>query len=218
MSVLVAAATVTLTGCGALQPGAAAVVGDTRISHEEVDDAAAALCSANLRGAEAQGQPTPDLPSQMARVSAVEIMVDSELSQQFGDARGVEPDRQQVSQALAQNAQLVQLLPQGQREEYRELARGYLESQLTMVEAGRQELGADAPEDQAIAEGQRLRSEFAEGLDISVDPRYGSYENGTVRAGGGSLSVAVSDEAVAGEQGQPGGSWVANLPPSQKCS
>lgn len=222
LSLLAAAVLVAVTGCGSLNPGAAAVVGSTNISHEEVDDVARALCAANISGAEAQGQPPPELPSRGARQSAVQVLVDTELSQQFGEARGVEASRRQVSQALAQNEQGLALLPADRRADFEHALEEYAEGQLMLIEIGRSSLEeqgqSEVSNDQALAEGQRLRNEWVESIDVEVDPRYGSFAEGTVQAGGTSLSVPASDDARAADSANPSQTFVSALPESQKCS
>lgn len=217
VSVLVAGAALALSGCG-LHPGAAAVVGDTTISGAEVDDAAAALCSANLTGAEARGEAKPDLASRGARQAALQLLVDSELSRQYGEAEDIDPDKAQVSQALAQNKQTVDLLPADRKDDFTAILRGYAEAQLVLIEAGRDSLGDPmAPDDAAISEGTRLRNKWARSVDVEVDPRYGTYAQGTLTPGSGSLSVPVSEAAAAGANSDPAANWVAGLPLTQKC-
>jgi len=218
MSALVAGAALALSGCG-LHPGAAAVVGDTTISGAEVDDAAAALCSANITGAKARGEAKPDLAARGARQAAVQLLVDTELSRQFGDAKGVEPEESQVSAALAQNKQTLDLLPESNRADFETLLRGYAEGQLVLITAGRQSLGdATAAEDAALSEGTKLRNKWVRSsVDVEVDPRYGTYAQGTLTPASGSLSVPVSENATAGANADPAATWVAALPMSQKC-
>lgn len=222
LSALAAACVLILTGCAELHPGSAAVVGSQSIPHDKVDELATALCSTNVASAEAQGQPAPELPSRGAREAALQILLDTALSQQFGEEAGVDPDQQMVSQALAQNEQGLALLPEGQREGFRVVLKEYAEGQLMLIEAGRQALESNGEseisDDQAIAEGQRLRTEFVEGIEVEVDPRYGSFIRGTVQPGASSLSVPVSDEAMAGARAEPAPAWVSGLPASQKCS
>ena len=220
LSVLAASCVVVLTGCAGLHPGSALVVGSQTVTHGSVDDLAAALCSANV--AQAQGQVAPALPTRGARESAVQILLDTALSQQFGAEAGVEPNQQQVSQALTQNEQGVALLPEDQQEGFRVVLKEYAEGQLMLIEAGRQSLEdndvTEISDDQALAEGQRLRTEFVAGLDVEVDPRYGSFVRGTIQPGTSSLSVPASDEAMAGTRAEPGPAFVSALPASQKCS
>ncbi|HZJ05379.1 MAG TPA: hypothetical protein VFD59_07905 [Nocardioidaceae bacterium] len=222
LAALASAALVALTGCAGLQPGSAAVVGSESISHQMVDDLANALCSANAASAEAQGQVAPEQSTRSAREGAVQILLDMTLSQQFGEERGVDPDPQQVSQAIAPNEQGVALLPEELQEGFRAVLQGYTEGQLMVAKIGRESLESDgqgqATERQVIAEGQRLRAEFVQGLDVEVDPRYGAYSNGAVAPGASSLSVPASDEARAGAQAEPAPAWVSALPASQKCS
>jgi len=127
-----------------------------------------------------------------------------------------------VSQALAQNEQGLALLPEEQREGFRVVLKEYAEGQLMLIEAGRQSLESkgesEISDDQAIAEGERLRAEFVEGLEVEVDPRYGSFVRGTVQPGVSSLSVPVSEEAMSGARAEPAPAWVSELPASQKCS
>lgn len=213
-----AAGTVTmLAGCG-VHPGAAAVVGSETISEERVDDVAVAVCSANLASAQASGQPAPTLPSRGAREVAVRILIETELSQQFGAAEGVKANQQQVSQAVAQNESGLAMLPEDQREDFRTALRDYTEGQLMLIEVGRRSLGTEATEDEAIAEGQKQLAEYAEDLEIEVDPKFGRFEDGAFKRGGSSLSVPASDAAKAGERDQPDEAFVAALPSSQQCS
>ncbi|HET8718876.1 MAG TPA: hypothetical protein VFM50_14115 [Nocardioidaceae bacterium] len=218
---LAAAAALLLSGCGGLHPGAAAVVGSTTIGHESVDDLAAALCTANVKGAQASGAPQ-DFATRGTRQGALQILLDARLSHLFGEARGVEPDSALVSQALAQNEPLIQALPAEQRDAYREALREYASGQVMLIEIGRQSLREQGKtgvtDDEALAEGQRLRQKFVQDLDIEVDPRYGDYTNGTLKPGGSSLSVAESKSARAGDTAQPGPAFVAALPASQRCS
>jgi hypothetical protein len=217
MSALVAGAALALSGCG-LHPGAAAEVGDTTITGAEVDDAAAALCSANITGAKARGEAKPDLASRGARQAALQLLVDTELSHQFGADKGIEPDRAQVSSALAQNAKTIELLPESRQDDFQKLLRGYAEGQLVLIAAGRQSLGDPAAaDDAALTEGSKLRNKWAKSVDVEVDPRYGTYAQGTLTPTSGSLSIPVSQRATAGANADPGANWLAGLPMSQKC-
>ena len=122
-----------------------------------------------------------------------------------------------MSQAVSQNETGIAMLPEDQQEDFRTALREYAEGQLILIEVGRESLGGEVADDQAIAEGTRLRNEFVETLDVEVDPRYGRFEDGAFRPGGTSLSVPVSEEAVHGSRPQPGEGFVATLPASQQC-
>lgn len=216
-AVLLAVAGTVLTGCGT-HPGAAAVVGDTTISTDEVDAAARALCSANATDDPA----APALASRGARIAALQFLIDSELSRQFGASVGIEPDAAAVSETLAQNRAGIASIPDDRRDDFLDLLVGFRESELIVAEAGTRALEeqgavATAPE-QAASEGFRLRTEWAEDVDVEVDPRFGSYADGTLNPESGSLSVPASERATSGAQPDPGQDWVAGLPDSQKCA
>ena len=215
-----AVAALALVGCG-LHPGAAVVVGDERISGDEVDEVAAALCSSTVSGAESQGQPRPELATRGARQAAVQLMLDNELTRQFGEAEGIEPNQSEISSALAQNAQAIRMLPASQRGVFRNLFSEFQESQLILDEAGRRSLAAqgnaEPTPEEVSAEGARLRQEWATGLDVQVAPRYGRYANGALEPTSGSLSIPVSDRAFQGANAEPGAEWTSGLPISQKC-
>lgn len=216
LAALAAVVATTLAGCG-VNPGTAAVVESSTVSHDEVDDVALAVCSANLASARANNQPLPTLATRGAREVALQILLETELSQQFGEHEGIEANQQQVSQAVSQNEAGIGLLPEDQREDFRGALRDYAEAQLILVEAGRRSLGGQVSDDEAIAEGARLRSEFVQTLDVEIDPRYGRFEDGTFKRGGAALSVPASREARDGSQAQPAEAFVASLPATQQC-
>jgi hypothetical protein len=223
-SLLVAgvAATTLLSGCGT-HPGSAAVVGGERITTAQVDDAAAALCSSTVSAAKAQGQPRPDLPSRGARSAAIQLLLDNELSRQYGEANGIRVDNRAVSAAMEQSAQQINLLPQPERAQFRELFRGFQESQSILDQAGTASLAeqgnANPSPEEASAEGMRLRNQWAaeQGIEVDVDPRFGEFTNGSITPKNGSLSIAASDRARQGASEEPGAAWTAGLPMSQKC-
>ena len=218
LAVLAAVATTVMSGCAGMYPGAAAVAGSETITHDEVDDLARAVCSANIASAQLSGQPAPTLASRAARETALQILIETELSQQFGARRGVEASQRQVSQAIAGSENGIAMLPTEQRADFRTALRAYTEGQLMLIEVGRRALGPAASDEQAIAEGRRQRSMFVDTIDVEVDPRYGRYEDQRFKPGGTSLSVPASAEARAAERAQPSPTYVASLPASQQCS
>lgn len=205
-----------LAGCG-IHPGSAVVVGSTSISHETVDDVADAMCESQLAQARAQGQQPQALGMRGAREVAVQLLLDSELSQQLGEHEGATADQQRLSQTLAQAEAGAGALPEEQREVFLDALRQYVEGQLMLIEIGRESLGGNPADDQAIEEGTRLRTQYVSSLDVEVDPRYGRYEDGTFERGGTALSVPAPDEAKAADFQQPDGSYIGTLPESQQC-
>jgi hypothetical protein len=217
LATVAAGAALVLAGCG-VHPGTAAVVGSETITHDEVDDIATAVCRANVAGAEAAGQQASPLPSRGARELAVEVLVETELAQQLGEREGVEANQRAVSQAVAQNEPGLALLEGEQQEDLRAALRDYAESQFMLIEVGRQSLGEQVSEDEAVAEGRRILGVLAESVDIEIDPRYGRFDNGVFKPGGTSLSVAESERAKAGTDQQPSEAFIGGLPASQLCS
>ena len=218
LAAVAAVAGLTLSACSA-HPGAAAVVGDESISDSRVDDVASALCAAQ-RGGQSGGQ---DLASRGARQGALDVLINSALSRQYGASQGVQPDQEQVSAALAANAQNISGLPAAHRQDFKDTLREYAEGQLMLIEVGRRELAKagtrNATEQQAVSEGTKLRNAWAaKHAEVTVDPRFGEYSKNALLPKSGSLSVAASQSATDGDSPDPSPGWIASLPASQKCS
>lgn len=218
LAAVAAAAGLTLSACSA-HPGSAAVVGDESISDSRVDDVASALCAAQ-GGGQSGGQ---DLASRGARQGALDVLINSALSRQYGASQGVQPDQEQVSAALAANAQNISGLPAEHRQEFKDTLREYAEGQLMLIDIGRRELAKagtkNATEQQAVSEGTKLRNAWAaKNADVTVDPRFGEYSKNALLPKSGSLSVAASQSASDGDSPDPSPGWIASLPASQKCS
>lgn len=219
--VLATVAGCALSGC-ANSPGSAAVVGSERISNGRLEDVAGAFCSLATSSAQAQQQPR-EQDSRTAQLQALGVLIDDSLSRQFAATEGVEPDQEQVSAFIAGRKATLDALPARERSVFRATLTEYAEAQLSLIEVGRRELidaGTARPtQEQALTEATRLRSAWvAENADVSVDPRYGSYVKGALQPANGSLSVAVSKDAVAGAAATPAAAWVASLPTNQKCT
>lgn len=218
LAAVAAAAGLALSACSA-HPGSAAVVGDESISDSRVDDVASALCAAQ-GGGQSGGQ---DLASRGARQGALDVLINSALSRQYGASQGVQPDQEQVSAALAANAQNISGLPAEHRQDFEDTLREYAEGQLMLIDIGRRELAKagtkNATEQQAVSEGTKLRNAWAaKNADVTVDPRFGEYSKNALLPKSGSLSVAASKSATDGGSPDPSPGWIASLPASQKCS
>ncbi len=218
---VVALATVLAVSACSTHPGSAAVVGSDRISTDQVDEVATALCAAQGGGGQNSQQPQ-DLASRAARQGALDVLINSTLSRQFGESEGVQPDQKQVSAALAANSENISGLPSESRDVFTETLKGYAEGQLMLIEVGRRALtesGAKKPtEEQSISAGTKLRNKWAaKNADVSVDPRFGEYANNALLSKSGSLSVAASKSAADGGSPDPSAGWVASLPATQKC-
>jgi hypothetical protein len=217
---LTVVAALALSACST-HPGSAAVVGPVSISQKQLDDVALALCSAQSGAAQA-GAPQ-DLAGRAARQGALGVLLNSSLSKQYGESRGVQADQARISAAVSANQSTISALPPSRRPAFRQTLRDFAEAQLMMIAVGRTELtkkGAKSPTDQqALAAATPLRDAWVKkNLTVSVDPRYGRYSKGALASQSGSLSVPVSARAATGAKQNPGNSWVSALPASQKCS
>ena len=210
----VAVAALLLTGCAQNPPGVAAEVGSDRITDEQVDELAEALCV--LSSGDEQAAP---VPTQQVRRQALQILLDNELAGAMIDPEAV--DREQVAAALQQFAGTSQALPERLRGVFDEAAEGFVTSNVGLVELGRESLAeageADAEDEAALTEGQRLRVEHAEEVGVSLDPRFGTWDEGLVQPSDGSLSVAVSDEAKASTAADAA-TAATDLPANLTCS
>jgi hypothetical protein len=221
-SVLVAAGALAMSACS-VHPGAAAVIGSESIGDGDLDHVATALCAAQSTGQQAQPVQTQELSSRAARLGALDVLINGALSRQYGAAHGVEPNQGQVSAALDSNARTIAALPASSRAAFRSTLQQYAEGQLVLIAAGRRSLAQQGKrhitEQQAVAEGRRLRDAWAaKHVEVTVDPRYGTFSQGALHSGDGSLSAPVSSKAVDGAKPQPSSTWVSSLPASQKCS
>ena len=218
LAAVAAAAGLALSACSA-HPGSAAVVGDESISDSRVDDVASALCAAQ-GGGQSGGQA---LAARGARQGALDVLINSSLSRQYVASQGVQPDQEQVSAALAANAQNISGLPAEHRQDFKDTLREYAEGQLMLIDIGRRELAKsgtrNATEQQAVSEGTKLRNAWAaKNAEVTVDPRFGEYSKNALLPKSGSLSVAASKSATDGGSPDPSPGWIAALPASQKCS
>lgn len=214
---LTSAAALLLSACGSVHPGDAAVVGSDSISQTRVDGVATAVCTVNT----SSGQ-SSSVPSRNARRFALNLLLDSTLSLQFGRKEGVRPDQHLVSTGLAQSAQTFSSLPPAQRADLQSAVHDVYAGQSVLESIGRRSLEKNGQTNvttkQALAQGSLLRNQYAQSLDIEVDPRFGTYEKGQVAPTSGSLSSAVSPTALDGQTSDPSTDWVSALPASQKCS
>jgi hypothetical protein len=216
-ALLTTAAALLLSACGSSgTPGVAADVAGDRITDEQVDEFARVLCAlGGLPGTQS------GTPSGEARYRSLEILLADELAADIADLEGV--DRQAVDAAVQQMNATRDSIPEGLRDTFDEVALEFSTAQNAIIELGRESLveqGQDADQigdDAAYAEGERLRQEYAQSADVEVDPRFGTLVDGVLQPGDGSLSVPVSDIAVAGAAEQPTEELVSLLPASQKC-
>ena len=213
-ALLAAGAAMALTACSGPPPGVAAEVDGQRITDEQVDEFAEVLCAlGTTQGGEA------GTPSKSARFGALSILLADKLAEGVADPDSV--DRAAVAGALEQLSASREVLPEGLRETFDSVAEEYSRAQTAILELGRSSLAeagnAEPTEDEALAEGERLRAAYAQEADVEIDPRFGELVEGQLRPTNGSLSVPVSDFAEKTAAAQPPADLAALLPASQKC-
>ena len=220
---VVAVLALTATAACSTHPGDAAVVGSDHLSTSDIDDVAGALCAA--QGASAQSGQAQQLPSRAARQGALRLLIDARLSASYGDALSVKPDQEQIDNAISSQEQTINAVKGKDRTVLRDTIVDVVKGQLILIEAGRRELvkrGAPAAQvtgDTALQAGTKLRNDWAaKHVDVSVDPRFGTYKQGGLQGSSGSLSVPATSRSKAGAAPQPSSSWVSALPAAQKCS
>jgi hypothetical protein len=168
LAALVAAAALAgLTACGTelspdVHPGAAAVVGGTTISLEEVDELATDLCSVDRAARESAGEAGA---LGFYRSLAVQNLGDYELARQYADEHGLEPVPELESR-LEQGRQ--QLLQRGASPETAEILLDF-----ERRSSYRDAVLAATGDPQAAQEDY---SAWVEDVDITVDPRFGSVD------------------------------------------
>jgi hypothetical protein len=200
-----------LSGCAQNPPGVAAEVGDSRITDQQVDDFAEVLCALNTDPA-AAGTPTA---TRTVRFQSLQLLVGNELALDLVDPETL--DQRQVRRLVARSAATRESVPEDLRPVFDDALRDFVTGQLGLTRLGRQSLreqGEPAGQQAAQAEGERLRSEHATEVGLSVDPRYGRVEDGVLTPANGSLSVAVSETAL---QAEADNADASALPVSQTC-
>jgi hypothetical protein len=204
---LVASTALLLTGCGAGHPGVAATVGSDQITVKQVDDLAGALCVAG--GA---GQATIQ-----ARNTALDVLIVSQLSNAFGTAQNATYDNARLNTEMTSAASMIQAADESYRPTLSKIIEDYVKGQLMLIDVGGKSLisqGKTPTDTTSQTAGMQLM--LAAGIPVTVDPRFGTWKNGSVVIGDGSLSVPVSASAVAAANTSSSG-YLASLPAFGKC-
>lgn len=213
---LVASATLLLTGCGGgVGPGVAAEIGDEAIPTSEVDDLATIICEIDKASQRAGS------PRSAQRATALSVLLQIEVGRRVGDLDEV-PQRA-VNQQLAAAAEARRAVPDDLQPVFDDVVRDSTRAGLAMEAVAVRNLreAGEQPDPNTVqAEIARLQQEYVADNPVEVDPRFGTYREGQVVAGDGSLSVAVSDRAlsfVPSSTDDPAAAPAADLPASQVC-
>ncbi|MBC9227695.1 hypothetical protein GL325_15305 [Aeromicrobium sp. 636] len=173
-----------LAGCGPVHPGAAAVVGDTRIPMSDVDDVASVYCVASKQQAQQGGAGSVDSAA-LRRQSLADLLV-GEIADQIAQERDLTIE---VPALTAEDkAQLEQMFGDQVDEAVKLVERNQRTSAIAL-ELGREAAPAGTDEEQLVQAGQQLLAQQIAEFDVSVDPRFGLDETIQQVSESGSLSV-----------------------------
>jgi SurA-like N-terminal domain len=200
MAGLVLAAGLALTGCGPAKAGAAVIIDQQRVPISEIQNKVAAVSTAR-----AQLGLEPKPADELAR-EQIQRLISHEVVARAGAQRGITVTDGQIDKTIAdlqtrfggaqgfQEQVVAQNIAPG---DLRTFVQDFLISDaLTRSVSG----GATSDADTAAAQQEinALLSEVAQGLGVSVNPRYGVWdpETGQVSATGNEVSVPGSAPAV----------------------
>ncbi len=178
-----AGAVVLLAGCASgTHPGAAASVGDTEISLGRLDDVVTAVTKA-------QGQP-------ISPTSALQLMINAELSRQVAEQRSVSVSDAEVASAVKQVIPDAALLDKFEKDPVaNDFLRDFTRGQIDLVKIGGASGITDPAAREAAQKGARIITEAAGTIGVDVNPRYGRWTGDKIDATSGSLSTPFQQAA-----------------------
>lgn len=194
VGVVALASCLLLFGCGPVQPGSAAVIGETRIPMTQVDDALDAYCQIYLIDAASSG--VTDLEAAPIRTQVLSDLVLAEVAEQVALREGLSlpqqtittADRTQLAQVLPEHVdEIVAIIERGRRTES---VKRQLGAAIALSAAA--ELDPEPLEEELVAAGRQVLLAELDQLDVQIDPRFGLDENLQWITGSGSLSVSAS--------------------------
>jgi hypothetical protein len=208
-------AVLTLTGCGALQPGTAVSVGDERITTSRLDEVSSDFCQAIEPQLEGQAESVQNsfLRSYVAGTLAMRSVAD-----QLGDEFGVEPDDETYLQTISDLRKGVESVPAEIRDSVIEVesASAYVEAMQSAVGEAVLEGGGD-DEEQAAAGREEFDVWISEN-GVEFDPSLNTeIKDGAFSIRDDAVSFAVSERAKAGLEEQPNAVAARELPAAQRC-
>jgi hypothetical protein len=208
-----------LSGCSELTPGTASVVNGTKITNRQVDDLSDAQC--DLRGTLSKAGSAPASSAARIKQESLGLLMDIELSNQFGKAESLTADKSLAAAFLGQVLPIFKPLPTKSRNEMTGVFTKWAKGRAVIVEAGAKATGQQPTSqnlEQLLNAGLKARDTWQKKIDIDTNPRYAPNEKGLTGGGGdGSVSKATSAFAKGGSATDLNAKWVAALPTSQKC-
>ncbi len=218
MAVLVG---VSVAGCGAdLHPGVAAVVNDTTVTNEAIDELSTAACSFTELNEPENDEPALILAE--LRTSLLGSTITFHLTAEAADEMGLSVPEAQIAKATQQQPPMPDAMPDDEADLletfFKDAAKNQLEQ--TLIGAHLRDSSITTVDDARDADLETAQ-EYLEGYysdqDVEISPRYGTWNGSSVEGGTGSLSDPVSTTAA--EEPLPGqpNPELKSLPPSQVC-
>ena len=212
IAVMVAAG-VLLSSCGALHPGAAAVVGDQTISMSKVDQVAGDYCHAITKQLQGDSQV---VPLNFFRGGVAGSLALRSAAEQVAAEYGVQPEAVYDHKITDLQKATVNV-----PEEYKD-AVIEVESTSAYVEGVQAAVGAAQDPKLGYIEsqkaGQQIFNDWLSQHPVTFDPSLGvTLQKGNIARQDGSLSYAVGAAAKNGDAANPDHQYAAALPSSHRC-
>jgi hypothetical protein len=214
----VALALLLLSGCGELTPGTAAEVNGTRITNSEVDDLADAQC--DLREVLTESGQAAVTSASRVRRESLSLLMDAELSLQYGKSKGISADKLLTKAFLGQVQPFFEKLPDASRTELTDVFTTWSQGRAILVQVGSEATGqqpSPTNTEQLLNAGLQARDGWLKKADIETDAVYAPDQDGFPGGGDGSVSRARSDFAKGATAREVDEKWVTALPAGQRC-
>jgi hypothetical protein len=210
-----------LGGCGSVPPGTASVINGTKISRSDVTELADAQCAGIEKAAKSgQGQQSQASPRKQLVQQALTLLMDIELSLQYGKAENVTPRPAEAAATYSQIGPLIGTLPKKYQPFMEDVFHRWADGRDVLTQVGEQATGQQSNAqngEQILNAGYGKREEWLKKADIHTDPRYGPAGIGWPGGTDPSVSKATSSFAKSADKATPDPAWVSALPSGQKC-
>ena len=195
------------------------MVNGTRITNDDVQELTSAQCT--LRKQLTKSGQAPAASASRVRQESLALLMDNELSKQFGKSEGIEVDKALAKALFGQVAPFFEPLPEKDRTVFNEVFGDWAEARAILVQAGGESTGQQpSPEnlEQVMSAGLQAREKWQQQeADIRTDPRFAPGEDGFPGESSSSVSRATSDFAKQASATEQDPKWISELPPSQRC-
>lgn len=211
----VGAAVVLLSGCGAVQPGVAAEVGEDTITVDQVDELTRSLCAVLEDLPEDDPNTPPAVSGEQARNNAMQSLILQSIADQMAADYDVEagPDFDaQVDRVKLQFGSVDDDLVDAALPAYTSVAY-FIDIMRQVGETTESGLSPD----ESLSAGIKVAQEWEADHGIETNPLFGSFSIGDqeIESERTDLAFPASQSAKDAEEGSD--SYAASLPESQRC-